>query len=127
MQFYAYRAKFDFHPNDEASLDISIGDIVLGSEKSLASGKWILVQKSTPPFSHGYVPSHYLERAQKEACFGNVGYSRYQIFPFLSISFGFNVFFLEIISFWIKTFFIHSWSTSYCRKTKQGFCTKTCS
>ena len=76
MQFFAYRVKFDFHPSDEASLNVSTGDIVLGSEKSIKSGVWILVQQSTPPYAHGYVPSHYLERAQKDACFGKVSPSQ---------------------------------------------------
>lgn len=72
MQFFAYRVKFDFQANDEASLNVNVGDIVLGSEKHIKPGIWLLVQQSTPPYAHGYVPSHYLERAQKEACFGKV-------------------------------------------------------
>jgi hypothetical protein len=67
MQYYSYRVKYAFHSDDSASLQVNVGDIVLGSEKVLKEGTWVLVQQSTPPYSHGYVPAHYIERAQKGA------------------------------------------------------------
>ena len=67
MQYYTYNVTCDFRSGSNTALDVSCGDVVVGSEKVLKEGTWILVQQSTPPYSHGYVPANYLERAQKHA------------------------------------------------------------
>mmetsp|Transcript_11346 Transcript_11346/g.46075 ORF Transcript_11346/g.46075 Transcript_11346/m.46075 type:complete len:462 (+) Transcript_11346:192-1577(+) len=67
LSYYAYKVKFNFKGEDDTTLNVKKGDIVLGSEKSLPPGAWVLVQQSVAPHRHGYVPAQYLERAQEEA------------------------------------------------------------